>query len=91
MHGARISHEVRARVRVPLEELVRQHVSLHAVTRAAGDDKVARRVRTAARYRIDVVERRFKRVEVMRAVDATPAAVTHRRALEGALGVTCTP
>jgi len=91
MNRSRIPHEIGSRVRVPPEELVRQHVSLHAVTWPAGDDEVARRVRPAAGYRVDVVERRFKRFEVMTAVDTPPPAVTHRRALEGALGVACTP
>jgi hypothetical protein len=42
---------------------------------------------TAASYRIDVVERRFNRLEVMAAVDAPAAAVAHRGALERALVV----
>jgi hypothetical protein len=45
-------------------------------------------VRSPARYWIDVVERRFHRVEVMATVDAPPPAVTHGRALERALGIT---
>ena len=91
MNRSRVSHEVGSRIRIPPEELVRQHVTLHAVTWSAGDDEVARRMRAATGYRIDVVERRFKRIEVMTAVDTPPPAVTHRRALEGALGVACTP
>ena len=91
MNRAGIPHEVGSRVRVTPEELVRQHVSLHAVTGPAGDDEVARRMRPAAGYWIDVVERRFKRIEVMAAVDAPPPAVSHRGALEGALGVPGTP
>ena len=82
-----IAHEIGPRVRVPPEELVRQHVSLHAVTWSAGDDEVARRMRPAAGYWIDVIERRLKRIEVMAAVDAPTPAVPHRGALEGALGV----
>ena len=91
MNRSRVADEIGSRIRVPPEELVRQHVSLHAVTRSAGDDEVTRRMGPAAGYWIDVVERRFKRIEVMAAVDAPPPAVTHRRALEGALGVPCTP
>ena len=91
MNRSRVTHEIGSRIRVPPEELVRQHVSLHAVTRPAGDDEVARRVRPAAGYWIDVVERRLKRIEVMAAVDAPPPAITHGGALEGALGVACTP
>ena len=91
MNRSGVPHEIRPRIRVPAEEFVRQHVTLHAVTRPARDDEVARRMRPAAGYRVDVVERRFKRFEVMTAVDTPPPAVTHRRALEGALGVACTP
>jgi hypothetical protein len=35
-----------------------------------------------------VVERRFRRLQRMRAVDATPSAVAHRGTLERALDVT---
>jgi hypothetical protein len=91
MNRSGVSHEIGSRVRVPPEELVRQHVALHAVTWPAGDDEVAGGVRPAAGYRVDVVERRFQRFEVMTAVDTPPPTVTHRRALEGALGVPCTP
>ena len=91
MNRARVSHEIGSRMRVPPEELVRQHVSLHAVAWSAGDDQVARRVRPAAGYWIDVVERRFKHIEVMAAVDAPPPAVSHRGTFEGALGVARTP
>lgn len=87
MNRSRVPHEIRSRVRVPPEELMRQHVALHAVTWPAGDDEVAGRVRPSAGYWIDVVERRLKRIEVMAAVDAPPPAVTHRGAFEGALGV----
>ena len=59
MDRSGIAHEVGACVRVSPEELVRQHVSLHAVTWSAGHDEVARRMRPAAGYRIDVVERRL--------------------------------
>ena len=88
MHGARIPHEVGAGIRVAREELVRQHVALHAVAGGAGGNEVPRRMRATARYRVDVVERRFKRVEVMAAVDTPAAAVAHRGAFERALGVT---
>ena len=88
MHGPRITNEVRPSDRVPREELVRQHVALHPVAGRAGGNDVARHMRAAAGDGVDVVERRFDRVEVMTAVDAPPPAVTHRRALEGALGVT---
>ena len=91
MNGSRVAHEVGSRIRVPSEELVRQHVSLHAVTRPAGDDEVAWCVRPTAGYRIDVVERRFKRIEVMAAVDAPSPAVSHRGTFERALGVARTP
>ena len=91
MNRSRVPHEIGPRIRVPPEELVRQHVSLHAVTWSAGDDEVARRVRPAAGYRIDVVERRLKHIEVMAAVDAPPPAVSHRGTFEGALGVARTP
>lgn len=91
MDGAGVPHEVRAGERVPCEELVRKHVSLQPVARGAGGNEVARNVRAAARQRIDVVERRFSRVERMAAVHAAPAAVAHRGALERALGVTRNP
>ena len=88
---ARISHKVRPGVWVSPEELVRQHVALHPVAGRAGRDEVARRVRAAPGYRIDVVERRFDRVKSMSAVDTPPAAVPHRSTLEGALDVTGRP
>ena len=82
MHGARIAHEVRPGLRVSGEELVRQHVALEAITGRTGNHEVARRVRAAAGYRMNVVKRRFKRFEVMSAVNTTPSAVAHRGALE---------
>ena len=88
MDGASIAHEIRAGIRVAGEELVRQHVALHAIAGGASGNEVPGRVRAAARYRIDVVERRFHRVEVMSAVDTPATAVAHRGPLEGALGVT---
>ena len=87
MHGARIAHEVRSRLRVSREELVRQHVSLEAITGRTGNHEVARRVRAAAGYRMNVVKRRFNRCEVMPAVNTTPSTIAHRGALERTLVV----
>ena len=82
VHRACITNEICAGLRIPREELVRQHVSLHSIARRTGADEVSRRVRAAARYRMDVVQRRFHRVEPVPAVDTTSAAVAHCRALE---------
>ena len=82
MDRASITNEVRPGLWILREELVRQHVTLHSIARSAGADEVSRRVGAAARYRVDVVQRRFHRVEPVPAVDTTPAAVAHRRALE---------
>ena len=91
MHRTRITNEVRASDRVPREELVRQHVALHPVAGGAGGNDVARHVRAAARYGVDVVQRRFHRVERMRAVDASAAAIPHGGALERSLEVARKP
>ena len=82
MHGPCITNEVGAGLWISREKLVRQHVTLHAIARGAGADEVPRRVRTATGYGVDVVQRRFHRVESVPAVDAATAAVAHRRALE---------
>ena len=91
MDRARVSHEIRAGVWIPPEELVRQHVALHPVAGRAGRDEVAQHVRATPGYRIDVVERRFDRVKSMCAVDTPPAAVAHGLALELSLVVPVEP
>lgn len=91
MYGPRITNEVRTSDRIPREELVRQHVALHPVAGRAGGNDVARDMRAAACYGVDVVECRFHRVERMRAVDASAAAIPHGGALERPLEVARKP
>ena len=91
MYRACITNEVRSGLRIPREELVRQHVTLHAIAGRAGADEVARGVGAAAGYRVDVVQRRFHRVEPVPAVDTAAAAIAHRRALELSLVVPIVP
>lgn len=82
MHRAGVAHEVRARVRVFREELVRQHVAFQAIAGGAGADEVAGGVGAPTGHRMDVVQRRFHRVEPVPAVYAATAAVAHGCALE---------
>ena len=56
MYRPCVPHEVRPRPRKAGKELLRQQVALEAIASCAGGDHVARRVRAAARERIDVVE-----------------------------------
>ena len=82
MHGAGVANEVRAGPRVPTEEFVRQHVSLEPITRRAGGDQVARRVRASLRHGVHVIERRDVERQRNGAVDAASAAITHGSVLE---------
>ena len=91
MDCSRITNEVRPGLRVPREELVRQHVTLQSIARGTGADEVSRRVGATAGYRMDVVERRLHRVEPVTAVHTAAAAVAHRRALELSLVVPIMP
>ena len=91
MNRSRVAHEIGSCVRVPPEELVRQHVSLQPVAGGTGGDEVPRNVRPAAGYRMDVVERRFHRIEPVRAIHTATAAVAHGRALELSLVVPVEP
>lgn len=91
VYRACITNEVRAGQRILREELVRQHVTLQPVARGTGADEVPGRVCAAARHRVDVVQRRFHRVEPVSAVHTTSAAIAHRRALELSLVVPVEP
>jgi hypothetical protein len=64
---------------------MRWHVALSAVAWAAGGHDVARRVRSAARQRQNMVQRGRLEIEGGSAVDTPAAAITERRAFEGAL------
>ena len=86
-----IADKVGASLWIPREELVRQHVTLQSITWGTGADEVSRRVGAAVRHGMDVVERRFHRVEPVTAVHAATAAIAHRRALELSLVVPVEP
>lgn len=91
MDGASVPDEVRSGERVPREEFIGQHVALHPVTRSTGGDEVSGGMCPTPCYRMDVVERRFHRLEVVAAVDTSPATVAHRRPLEGTLVIPVEP
>ena len=86
-----VADKVGPGLRIPREELVRQHVTLQSIARRAGADEVSRRVGATARHRMDVVERRFHRIEAVPAIHAAAAAIAHGRALELSLVVPSVP
>lgn len=86
MHRTCVAHKVGACPRVSREKLEREQIALEPVARAAGDDKVARIVRPAAREREHVIERCGALIEMRGAVYTTLPAVaqcsTAHRAFE---------
>jgi hypothetical protein len=84
MHGAGEPHEVRARPRVGGEESIWKEIAFQAIAAGAGENDVARVVRAAVGERIDVIQGRGLEIQLDGAVDAAPAAVAHRGALDGA-------
>jgi len=85
MHGACISHEIRARPRISREEIQRQRVALELIARQAGDHEIPRRVRSATRNGQHMIQRRRLRSEMRRAVYAASSAVAHRGAFDRSL------
>jgi hypothetical protein len=88
MHCPRVEDEVQPGPRVSREKLRRQHVSLESITARARRDEIPCRVPAAMGDGVNVIERGEVDLEGGGAVDATAAAVTHRRALDRALLVT---
>jgi hypothetical protein len=81
----RVHQKVQSSVRIAREEFLRWHVTLSAVARAAGGHDVPRRMCPAARQRLHVVQGGRLEIERGSTVDTPAAAITERRALEGAL------
>ena len=85
VHGARVSHEIRARPGISTKEFMWKHVALEPIARGTCGNKVALRVRTTMGDRVYVIERRNVERQWNGAVDAASAAVTHGSVLESAL------
>ena len=85
MDHARVCQKIETCDGISNEELVRQHVALHPITRAACHDQVAWHVRATAREWVDVVDSGDSELERRAAIDAAAAAVAHHGALERAL------
>jgi hypothetical protein len=82
MHGARIEDEIHPRPRIAHEEIGGKEIAFQAIAAHTGGDEVAGDVRSAFRQRVHVIERRDVELEGGSAIDAAPAAVTHRCALD---------
>ena len=85
VHGARVSHEIRARPRISTEEFMWKHVALESIAWGACGNKVAGRVRTTMGDRVHVIERRNVERQWNGAVDAASAAIAHGSVLESTL------
>jgi hypothetical protein len=85
MNGASVPHEIGTGPGVGCEKRVREEVALQPVTVRARKNDVAGVMHAAVRQRIHVIESRSFEVEGRSAVDAAPAAVAHRGALDRAL------
>ena len=72
---------------MPHEKLDREQFTLQAIAAHAGGDQVAKRVRAAMRKRVNVIESGVGEFERFSAVNAAPAAVAHRGALNRVLVV----
>jgi len=83
MHGAGVTHKVRTRPWMPLEEIEREHTALESITGTAGRHEIAGVMRSAARQREYMVERRAAMIETQRAVHAALAAVPQSGATHG--------
>lgn len=85
MNGPRVGDEVHTRPRITGEEFGRQHVSFETIAAGAGEDDVAGDVGAPVRQRMDMVERGVIEFEWSSAVDASPAAISHRGSLDCSL------
>ena len=85
MHGTGMMDEVAARPGISREEFDGKHVRLEAVARRARRDDVARRVRSALRKRVHVVERGAGVVERCCAVHTATPAIAHGGELDRSL------
>ena len=85
MYDPRVHQKVQSSVMIAREEFLRWHVTLSTVARAAGGHDVPRRMCPTARQRLHMVQGGRLEIERGSTVDAPAAAVTERRALEGAL------
>ena len=84
VYGARIMDEVAPCPRGAKKEFSGQHVGLEPIAAGARSDEVARRVRTASRQWVHMIERRVRVVERGGAVHAASAAVADGGKLDGA-------
>ena len=80
-----VNDEVRARPWKSGKKFSGEHVALEAVAAAAGRDEVASDVRPSLGERMHVIQRGDVELERGGAVDAAPAAITHRGSLDRSL------
>jgi len=85
VHGARVSHEIRARPRIAAKEFMGKHVALESIAGGTCGNKVALRMGTTMRDRVYVIERRNVERQWNGAVDAASAAIAHGSVLERTL------
>lgn len=85
MHGPCVAYEVRARPRMARKEIEGEHAPFESIARAASGHEVAGIVRSAARQRDDMIERRTVVIEAHRAIHAALTAVTERGPSHGLL------
>lgn len=82
MHRTRVGDEVESGPGIASEKLRRQKITLQTIAARTRQDDVAGDVRSAMRQRMHVVQRRTIEFQSRTAVNAAPAAVAHRCALD---------
>jgi hypothetical protein len=74
---------------MPCEEFNRKELALQPIALGTSGNEVAEGMRTAVRQGVHMVESCSRELERLGAIDAAPAAITHRGALDRVFVVGC--
>jgi hypothetical protein len=82
MNGPRIREEILPRTGISEKEFEGQHIAFEPITRPTRHDQIPRRMRSAMRQWIHMIDRGEIDIEESAAIDAAAAAIAHRGAFQ---------